>query len=344
MENSPSLQQRRDLYHAAIEFKKIEPWQWMDDSDLFGVQNPQDGQIGYCCVLGALGQVFGLALYLGEKGLGGYLKIQSGEIPPEDIDALYIQDCLMASFDDRKLLEKSDLKIIKSLGLNFRGSKAWPLFRRYEPGYQPWYLNKEETMFLTIALQQAKEVAFHLRENRDLLNPPMENHCLVRVAKYEGETLNWKNEWSRLPTLERRVTGIPVVDQLRLHRLKKKASFSQVILEVDSFFAPFVIQEGEKPFFPHISLWVDHRSGLVLKHHLSKREEFKAEFQNEILNLFEEVKSLPSEIRVRQKESFKLLEPITSTLGIKLKLVKKLLALEDAKEHMKNYFLSGRFK
>ncbi len=39
------------LYKAALEFKEIAPWDWMSDSDIFGVKSPYDGEIGYCCVL-----------------------------------------------------------------------------------------------------------------------------------------------------------------------------------------------------------------------------------------------------------------------------------------------------
>ena len=50
--------------------------------DIFGVGNPRIGEIGYCCVLGKMGEVFGLVAYLGTEELEGYLRIQSEEIPP----------------------------------------------------------------------------------------------------------------------------------------------------------------------------------------------------------------------------------------------------------------------
>lgn len=337
----PSMQEWTNLYQAAIEFKEIECWNWMEDSDLFGVQNPETGEIGYCCVLGAIGQVFGLVVYLCNEGLEDYLKIQSGEISPEDLDTIHFQDCLMASFDDRKFLKKPDLQIIKSLKLNFRGSKAWSLFRRYEPGYEPWYLNRQEAIFLTIALEQAKDIALRFKTNRELLNSSVEGHYLVRVANREKEGLAWRDEWLKPTPFEKKEPVIPSVDEIRLQRIKKAAAQNQVVLETDFFYAPFVITEGEKPYFPYLLLCVDHRSGMVLKHHVANHKDYPTDFQNQILNLIEEAKSLPKEVRVKKKESLKLLEPIASQLGIKLTLSKNLHALEEAKEEMLNYF-SGR--
>ncbi len=104
----------------------------MWDSDIFGVQNPETGEIGYCCIMGMLGEHYALALYLGTEGLEGYLKTRSGEFSPDNV--LHIQKCLMVSFEDRKFLKKQDLTTIKELNLKFRGRNEWPLFRSYLPG------------------------------------------------------------------------------------------------------------------------------------------------------------------------------------------------------------------
>ena len=338
----PSTQEWKDLYTAAIEFKRIECWNWMDDSDLFGVQNPVNREIGYCCVLGALGEMFGIAVYLGAEGLQEYLRVQSGEVSPEEFDAVH-QRCLLASFDDRRFLQKPDFQVIKNLGLKFRGSKSWPLFRSYRPGYYPWYLNKEESISLTIALTQAREVALRLKTSRDWFNPPSEDYCLVKIPEETEAGFKWRDEWSKLPQREKEEFVIPPLDEIRLQKIKKLIFRRQGIWEGDLSYAPLPIHQGERPYFPFILLLVDHSSGFILKGHLLEPSGYGSEFQNHFLNLMEGVKFLPQEVWVKREEVFKLLQLITSKLGIKLRLHKKLPALEEAQKSMENAFLKRNF-
>lgn len=335
----PSIQEWKDLYDAAVEFKKIECWNWMWDSDIFGVQNPANGEIGYCCVMGRAGQHFALAVYLGTEGLDGYLKIQSGEISSSSPDALYVQKCLMASFDDRKFLRERDFQVIKTLGLKFRGRKSWPLFRSYRSGYHPWYLTSEEAKYLTVALHRAIDVSSRFKKDKDLLTPSEENCYLVRVPEGEGESLKWRDKWLKPRPLEKTEVVAEPIDDARLEKIKKIAPRRQGIWESDVFYFPGAVNEGERPYYPHAILWVDHYSGFILDCDLAKPTEWMSEFPEQFLKLAENVKSLPQEILVKKEETFKLLKPIASRLGIKLRNVKRLVALEEAQAGMSEFLL-----
>ena len=105
---------------------------------------PEDSTVGYCCVLGNLGEQFGLVVYLGDDGLRSYLRLRSGEFWPPAAEALLAQHCLVASFEDRTVLEPQDRAVLKSVGLRVRGRNAWPQFRTYTPGYWPWYVTAPE--------------------------------------------------------------------------------------------------------------------------------------------------------------------------------------------------------
>jgi hypothetical protein len=197
MEKSPTISDWQALYQAALEFKEIEAWTWMYDSDVFGVQDPASGEIGYCCIMGNLGEMFALALYLGSEGLESYMRVASE--PPLDpfevFEEIMLQKCLMASFGSRDTLKKEDRQVIKRLGLKFRGRTAWPLFRSYRPAYHPWHLTADEARFLTLALQQAREVCLRFKEDPTLFDPPNDELWFVRVPE---ETRRWTSS-SRPP-------------------------------------------------------------------------------------------------------------------------------------------------
>ena len=336
----PSLREWRALYRAAIDFWQIHPWDWVEDTDLFGVKNPEDGEIGYCCVVGALGEFLGLVAYLGIEGLESYLKIQKSEPPEEDV--LSTAKCLVASFEDRKFLQKPDHEVIKRLGLKFRGAKSWPLFRSYEPGYYPWYLNQPQVCFLTHALQQAADVGLRMKNNDHLLTNSEKSQYLVRIPEQSGSELRWKDEWLSPVLLERGRYEAPVIDEIRLQRIKKKGLRPAGIWEVDFFQFSVPIEEGGRPFFPLCLLIVDQASGFVFETHLENKDRHRPEFQNHMLKVIEENAYLPQEIWVKREEVFRLFEILVSRLGLKMKQVKKLHQLEYAKKSMNSYFSSGK--
>ncbi len=336
-DRQPSHQDLKTLYSAAIDFKKTAPWDWMHDSDIFGVQDPVSGETGYCCIMGAAGEHFALGVYLGGEGLAGILRILSDEFYPHHEEALFVQKCVMASFEDRTYLKKEDLQQIKALGLKFRGANAYPLFRNYTPGFVPWYLTGEEARFLTLALQQAVEVSRRFEKDPDMLIHPSSGKFFVRTPMKQGENILWKNEWHD-PLLPESEDFLPHVDKTLLNRLKKARLQQRGIWEVDFFYVPAPVWEkGKRPYYPYMSLVVEHHSGMLLNFQLDKKEDFTLTFVEKFIGFLERLKIAPQGFLVKRNEVYRSLEPLVAKSGIGIKLVESLPMLEEAKRSMSEF-------
>jgi len=316
----------------------------MWESDVFGVQDPESSEVGYCCIMGRAGEHFALSVYLGTEGLGGYQRMRCHGDSLSPFAALLLQRCLMASFEDRRHVTKRDYAVIKALGLKFRGRNSWPLFRSYLPGYVPWYLTGEEAERLTVALRQTVEVALRFKDDPGLLTPPSKNRYLVRVPAKEGPAILWRDEWADPVPVEKKAIHAEPLDVNRVRGIRRMSLQLRGTWEVDAFYLPQAVQEKEgRPYFPHAILAVDRRSNAILEFRLAKPEDFASELREAILEIMEHVEIMPRLVLVKQEEVFKLLEPIASQLKIKLRRAKRLRALEDAQEFLVAFSEDERF-
>jgi hypothetical protein len=339
-ETSLSLAETRSLYQAAIRFQALEPWNWMEDADLFGVQDPVSGEVGYCCIMGMAGEHFALAVYLGSEGLAGYMALATGRVPRDPVDVLATQKCLMASFEDRGMLSKADLQTIRELGLKFRGRHAWPQFRSYRPGYEPWYLTRGEAQFLTLALEQAIDVAGRFKEDPNLLAPPRRGQFLVRVAESRADGRQWRDTWRAPDPLPPPQAVSPPVDEGRLERLRKTATRVRSTWEVDLFYFPQPVKDkgDERPYYPQAILCVDQQSGIILIMDLVRTDTLATTVVESFLQLLERLQQSPIEVLVRRQEAFDLLEPLASRLGIRLKSARRLKAADFLRRELFSQF------
>ncbi|MBI3922185.1 MAG: hypothetical protein HY318_12260 [Armatimonadetes bacterium] len=335
----PSMGEWKDLYEAAQDFKELGCWDWMYDADLFGVEDPVSGEIGYCCIMGAGGEHFALGVYQGSEGLAGYLQMQSGEIPEEPVEALTLQKCLMASFEDRERLEKPDLETIKQLSLKFRGRHAWPLFRGYRPCYCPWFVTGKEARFLIIALRQSVQVAPRFREDPHLLDPPQRGQFLIRVPRKVEGSVEWSDAWrAPAPYVPTSVDPEPI-DFDRLQRIVETAGSTDGILEMDFSLSPGGVREskGERPYYPYLVLVVDHSSGFVFDAEFVSANELNSAFAEKLLKLIEQHQMIPREIQIRREEAAALLNTVAMSLDIRLSRKPRLKSLDKAKREFFNY-------
>ncbi len=335
-EPKPTLNDWQKLYQAAIRIKEIAPWEWMAETDVFGVQDPETQEIGFISVMGALGEHLSLALYLGAEGLYSFWGFQ--QIADSAPDEMFLSmPHLQASFEDRGELTTKDRALIKELGLTFRGRQAWPMFRSFRPGYFPWYLEAPEARSLTYALEQAVEVVLRFKEDPTMLDPYDDESYLVRVPREIKGKLVWEDEVVRVPPVE--PESIPVVMDMEALERVKQLPLGEHVLEIDFFMFPVRIEEkGTRPYPPHALLVVDSRSGMILGTELLAPEPGLAEMWGsvpvEVVYQIARMGVIPRRIKVRSRQLFALLQLLAEELGFEVKATPRMRELDRAKESL----------
>jgi len=334
----PTRDDWRSLYKAAEYFGKQKCWQWMRDTDLLVLRGQGNCETSFCAILGNNQEFFALVIYLGWKGLAGYLRILNGELGPYDVGMLHSQRCLMASFEDKIALDDYDLKHIEDSGVNFKGPKSWPLFRSYHPGYYPWYLNKSEVVFLTHALNETTKKTLLLK--RDLSKKEKEKEDLTLISFEDKRDMEWVNDFlmKGFSSMGRR--NYSPVNEIKAKKVKRTAKKRNVIWETDIFYSPFPIQpnENERPYYPYIYLWVDAFSQEIIAYRLINHCDYPSVYQNSLLDLVEKLNVIPIGIHVRKKEAASILMQTSRKINVTLKVQDFLPALESAKKGIYRYF------
>jgi hypothetical protein len=335
-ESNPTLDEWRRLYEAFIRTKEIAPWEWMTETDIFGVQDPETDEIGFVSVMGILGEHLALAVYRGAEGLYSFWAFEEmpDDTPPE---AILNMPHLQASFEDRGELTNKDRELIKQLGLRFRGRQAWPMFRSYRPGYLPWYLERQEVRSLTYALEQAAEVALRFKEDPALLEPIDEESYLIRVPRQVEGELVWEDKIMRVPPPE--PEEISVVMDLQALEYVKQLPQGEHTLEADLSVFPVHIQErAARPYMPHMLLIVESESGFILRSELLEPSQGLMEIWGSVpMQLVHQLANLgtrPREIRVRSFQLFALIQLLAQELGFEVKQSARLRSLERARQSL----------
>ncbi|RLF56866.1 MAG: hypothetical protein DRN27_08895 [Thermoplasmata archaeon] len=341
----PSHKEWNELFAAAKRFKQHECWNDMHNSDVFGVKNPETGEIGYCCVMGNAGQHYSLAVYKGSVGLDGLLKIFNDEVDATGFNALHVQHCLMASFEDRKFIDKKDYALIKKLGLSFRGKNAWPLFRDYTPGFYPWYITSDDARFLTIALDQSIIIAKRVKEDPDLLFPEDDEFkYLVRVTQKKNDTIIWNDAWLVPKAINQKHLSVDFMKhhsyKTRFEHIKKNCKKRNDVWEVDISYNPQPIQEKkeQRPYYPKVMMFADHHTEMILSFAITQPDTYQKEYVDEFLSFVEKNGFLPKEIIAADEEFLALIQPVTKELGIDLFKTDYLDVIEEVKQTMGDFF------
>jgi len=345
----PTDKEWKRLYELAAELRKLAPWEWMDETEIFGVENPDTKEIGFVSPMGMMGEHLSVGVYLGAEGLYGFWDFQETGHEAEPL-ALFEIPQLQVSFENRESLEKQDRDIIKKLGLKFRGSQNYPLFRSIKPGFMPWFITSEEARLLIYAIEQTLEVAPRVRENPEILDDESDTEnevCLVRAAEKQGKNFVWREELREIPPPAEKEFTIKI-PQTSVEELKAFPQSANFILEIDLFYAPTPIAEkGKRPFIPKMLMLADGRSGMIAGFQIIQPQEDEAANYAVLAKyLFDSLQKLnvrPQEIRAAHDDLFDLLKGVNQHLNIKLRQTDDLRAIKSAKEELFGFFGGSLF-
>lgn len=345
--NQPTEKEWKRLYELAAELKELAPWQWMDETEIFGVENPETKEIGFVSTMGMAGEHLSIGVYLGAEGLYGFWDFQEEGHQTNPL-ALFEIPQLQISFEDREAVEKEDRDLHKKLGLKFRGSQSYPIFRSVKPGFLPWFITSDEAQMLICAIEQTLEVAPRVRENAEILDD-LESDTpnevvLTRLAEKQDAKFVWRDEMREIPPPDEEEFTISIPQTL-LDKLKSFPQQKNFILETALFLMPSpVAEKGKRPFFPKMLMFADARSGTILDFQLIAPQETDAENYTEISRcFFEALKKLaarPQEIRIGSEMLFDLIKDFNQQFNIKLRETDNLPAIEAASNEMFG-FLGG---
>jgi hypothetical protein len=351
--NQEDLDPREELLHpTAGEYKllvevanyiqEMSPWHFMEETDVFGFEDPESGALGFVSVMGKLGEYRAISVYRGVEGLYGWrhfeelLEIDANS--EEAHDVLLEIPQLQLAFGPAAMLEKRDRDIIKASGLKFSKTQH-PQFRSYRPGYLPWFLTLEEASHLIYALTHTIVVASRFLSDDNLIpvnKKPEDRDYLIRIPRLSASTPCWEDS---IVTVDPPPTQLlPFsVDDATISELKEFPRAGA--LEVELFTLPARVgRSHERPRLLYALLAVDAESdfveGVELMEAVDGVDLMYASAAETLASNWLQLEMVPQEIRASSTRLLSVLQPLASELDMKLSLAKRLPALNRARRAM----------
>jgi hypothetical protein len=329
----------QQLYALASDLFSLRPWQSLDDSQLTVVRDPASGELYYCSIMGALGQVYAMQAYVGEEGLRSFRKMQTGEFA-EPAEFFTITRCVYVEFVPRKELEPQDRELLAALGHPKGRGHASPIFRAMRPGFHPWFVAADEARMLAECIRAVIAVCAAAGQGTEKLWDRAGTYPLV--TRVEEEPPRYRIDFVE-PVLPPEPPVAPACpDEESLRPLRNRDHAFRGVMELDYIFSgPSVGKKNERKSCTSIALAADAGSGMLYAPEVTDSSVTCGDALARVfLHAIQASRTLPVEVRVRSQKLKDSLDPLMKSLGVKLRVASRLPAVEKARAHLLG-FLRG---
>lgn len=264
--NAPTMKQWQALYEVAININRLKPWEYLCDDDIIAIKLPEREGLVYCSVLGANQEMYAIIVYPDDRSFSMREHLMSMPGLPS-YAYLARQNCVLCNFSDRDEVSDEDYKIIRELGLKFRGKNQWITFDSYKTGYAPWHIGADEANVVIGALRNFCMACLAYLEGKQEVDF-RSGKMLFRT--YNEENKLWYNYEADRPDIPFQVPKVVTVDdEVSMARLRATSKTKNQI-EADVLYLPIPFQEksDEIPAYPQICLLADRSSGFIFENHI----------------------------------------------------------------------------
>src|SRR5205807_8663535 len=340
-ETPPSFQAMKPLYGLASDLYGLRPWQFLDEDNLIVVRDSVSGELCYCSVMGALGEVLSMHAYIGTEGLRQFRKMEAEEIadPGEFFASTH---CVYVEFVPRAELQRQDRELLATLGHPQGRGLASPIFRTMRPGFLPWFVTEDEARTLAecsravivVCAAVASQESVKFWERADIY--PI-------VTRMEGAEPRYRVEMfqSILPP-EPPVAPARLAEETLL-AIRGQDYAVRGVMELDVTYSGAAIgKKGERNSCAAIAMAVDAESGTVLAPEVADSSGPAGDALAKVfLKAIEASRTLPKEVRVRNQRVKDCLAPLMESLGVTIRVASRLPASDEARSHLRSFFNAG---
>jgi hypothetical protein len=341
-ETPPSFPAMERLYRLSSDLYGLTPWRILDEDNLIVVRDSATGELCYCSVMGALGEVLSMHAYLGTEGLRQFRKMEAEEnADPGEFFAS--TPCVYVEFLRRTELLRQDREVLAALGHPQGRGLVSPIFRTMRPGFLPWFVTQEEARTLAECIRAVIVVCTAVTSQESMRFWELADTYPL-VTRAEGVEPRYHVEMfhSILPP-EPPVTPARLAEGTQL-AVRAEDYAVQGVMELDITYSGAAIgKKGERNACASIAIAVDAESGMVLGAEVTVASVAPGDtLATVFIKAIQASRTLPKEVRVRSQRLRDCLAPLLNSFGVTVRVASRLPASDEARSHLLG-FLGGGF-
>lgn len=337
MRKEAALEQWKELFSLGAELKALEPWKDFWDMDLIVICPESRKEPFFASIMGKGGSCYGISVYKGYEGLQDLEMLaatENGGIAGEY--AMLEQTNLTLYLGDREEVPSDQKKVMKELGLKFRGKGEWIYFLSFKRRYVPFTPDAEEVEDLIAAYRGLTAAVNDFRENQIPVDYEKGEYIW---SIYNEKEKAWKYEIHGLPDKGSKEYPIVELEDEILKKKLQKRPFVEGELQIDFVYLNQGVKEKgyDRPINPLLFLVVDGDSGMVVTANLLSPDEDEIDVTLSFFVQFIEQCGRIEVVSARNPWVFSALEDLCEYCGIQL-VDEEMPEMEEALENMREYF------